>query len=280
MHLDATAVWARETIARCADVARRAVSAYYGKPRSAKRLHRARRDLARLSTALEDMGTLAKPDPAFVEEIHALRRRAGKVRDCDVLLRRVKAYRAAARGAERDQLSSVRRRLRARRKKARRKLRRLIRTGSSILKKAAPPPAAAPVATPIDAVRTVLRRHLADCTERQSAFESDDDEALHAFRLSCKRLHYVIERSSPDLPGLGPLAELLSKLTDALGIAHDCIALRESARACSAPLVAVRAQHDRDVHVRLARRLWHRGRALRDLAFAHGGAERRFALTP
>jgi len=273
MDLDATALWARETIARYTDVARRAVSAYYRKPRSAKRLHRARRDLARLNTALDDLGVLANPSAGFAEQIHALHRRAGRVRDGDVLLRRIKTYREVARGAECEQLASVRRELRARRKKARRKLRRLIRASASILK-AAPAPSAAPRATPMEAVRTAVRRHLADCIERQAAFESDDDDALHAFRLSCKRLHYVIERSSADLPELDPLAKLLSKLTDALGIAHDCIALRARARACGAPLVALRAQHDRDVHVRLARRLWHHGSVLQGLSFARGGVSR------
>lgn len=269
MDLDATAVWAQETIARYTDAARRAVSAYYRK-RSAKRLHRARRDLARLNTALDDLGALAKSSPGFAEQIHALHRGAGKVRDGDVLLRRIKTYREVARGAECDQLASVRRELRSRRKKARRKLRRLIRASASNLK-AAPAPPAAPHATPMEAVRAALRRHLAGCIERQAAFESDDDDALHAFRLSCKRLHYVIERSSADLPELNPLAKLLSKLTDALGVAHDCIALRARALACNAPLVALRAQRDRDVHVRLARCLWHQGSALQGLSFARGG---------
>ena len=258
MDLDATALWARETIARYTDVARRAVSAYNRKRRSAKRLHRARRGLARLSTALDDLGAPANPGAGFAEQIHALHRRAGKVRDGDVLLRRIKAYCEAAGGPECDQLARVRRDLRGRRKRARRKLRRLIRASASILK-SAPEPSAAPRAAPREAVRAALRRHLADCIERQAAFESDDDDALHAFRLSCKRLHYVIERSSADLPELDPLAKLLSSLTDALGIAHDCIALSARARACNAPLVALRAQHDRDVHVRLARRLWHHG---------------------
>ncbi len=267
MDLDATALWARRTIAQYRYVAGRAVFAYYRKHRSAKRLHRARRHLARLDTALADLGALAHSDAGLVERIHALHRVAGKVRDGDVLLRRIKAYRKIARGAECDQLTTVRRELRTRRKKARRKLHRLIRASASVLK-SAPAPAPAALATPMDAVRASLRRHIADCIERQAAFGSDDDDALHAFRLSCKRLHYVIERSPGDLPGLDPLAKLLARLTDALGVAHDCVALRARARACNAPLVALRAQHDRDVRVRLARRLWNHGAGLQGLPFA------------
>lgn len=266
MDLDANGLWARETIARYTDVARRAVAACYRHPRSAKRLHWARRDLARLNTALDDLGGLANPSAGFAEQIHALHRHAGKVRDGDVLLRRVETYREMARGAECDQLASVRRVLRARRKKARRKLRRLIRASAAFLK-AAPAPPAAPRATPMELVRAALRGHCADCIERQAAFESDDDGALHAFRLSCKRLHYVIERSSAELPELDSLAKLLSRVTDALGIAHDCIALRARARACNAPLVALCAQHDRDVYVRLARLLWNHGSVLGGLSF-------------
>lgn len=115
------------------------------------------------------------------------------------------------------------------------------------------------VATPEDAVRQVVRLRFAECLEKQAALSSGDDEAVHAFRLSCKRLRYAIERFEQTKTALAPAAELLSGMADELGAAHDCVVLAARAGKCAADLVAQRARADRDRYVRRAARIWKRG---------------------
>lgn len=118
--------WAHEIIAQHIAAAADALSAFCRKPRSAKCLHAARKALARLRAALEDLGPAAGAEPAFIESITSLHKCAGRVRDADVLVARVDAYRRDAPGPERRELDTVRGMLRKRRKRARRKLERLI----------------------------------------------------------------------------------------------------------------------------------------------------------
>jgi CHAD domain-containing protein len=117
------------------------------------------------------------------------------------------------------------------------------------------------------AERHVVRVRFAQALQRQSALETSDDEAVHAFRLSCKRLRFALERLSGHAQGLGPAAKLLSVLTNELGWAHDCAELAELARETQAPLVAERARRDRDRYVLRAKRLWRHG-FLRDGEFS------------
>lgn len=118
--------WAHDVIARHINAASDALSAFCSKPGSAKCLHAARKTLARLRAALEDLGPVAGVEPGFYERIEMLHKRAGKVRDADVLVARVDTYRKDARGAERRELQVLRKALCKRRKRARRKLERLI----------------------------------------------------------------------------------------------------------------------------------------------------------
>jgi CHAD domain-containing protein len=120
-------VWAQNVIGEQISAAADALSRYCEQPRSAKRLHRARRGLARLRAALQDLGTLAGATPEFLERIHELHRRAGKVRDADVLIERVDDYRSTASAQECKELKTLRAALCKRRKRARRKLDRLVR---------------------------------------------------------------------------------------------------------------------------------------------------------
>lgn len=110
------------------------------------------------------------------------------------------------------------------------------------------------VQTPQEAARFVLRIRFAEALERQGALAGDDNEAVHAFRLACKRLRYAIERF--ELPVLQPAADALKRLSDELGSAHDCIVLARRAAACAADLVAERALLDRDRCVRRAAKMW------------------------
>jgi CHAD domain-containing protein len=119
--------WAQNVIGEQIAAAAEALAAYCEQPRSAKGLHRARRGLARLRAALQDLGTLAGATPEFLERIDELHRRAGKVRDADVLIERVDEYRSKAPAEERRELAVLRAALRKRRKRARRKLERIVR---------------------------------------------------------------------------------------------------------------------------------------------------------
>lgn len=109
------------------------------------------------------------------------------------------------------------------------------------------------------AERHIIRVRFAEALQRQAALEEDDDEAVHAFRLSCKRLRFALERLRERAPALKPAAKLLSLLTDELGWAHDCVELADLARETQAPLVAARAQRDRDRYLIRAKRLWRHG---------------------
>lgn len=115
------------------------------------------------------------------------------------------------------------------------------------------------IATPKDAIRQVVRLRFAECMEKQAALSSGDDEAVHAFRLACKRLRYAVERFEQTKTALAPAAELLAGIADELGAAHDCVVLAAHAGECGAGLVAVRALADRDRYVRRAARIWKRG---------------------
>ena len=111
-------------------------------------------------------------------------------------------------------------------------------------------------ASPEDAQRNIVRVRFAQALHQQSALDSHDDERVHAFRLACKRLRFALERLDPQAPGIKRALLLLSRLTDELGWAHDCMQLAQIALDCAAPLVAVRAGRDRDRYILRARRLW------------------------
>lgn len=114
--------WSQRLIGKHVDDASRAITDFCAKPASAKRLHRTRKRLARLRAVLDDYATLAGVAGTFSERIARLHRRAGKVRDADVLLARVDAYCEDSFGEEREQLRSLRKALRKRAKRMRRKL--------------------------------------------------------------------------------------------------------------------------------------------------------------
>lgn len=118
--------WAQSAIRSHIERAGEALAAYCKKPRSAKRLHAARKQLARLRCALDDLSELAGVGPDFRERVQELHKRAGKVRDADVLRDRVRSYCDEAFGREREQLNVMDAELCKWRKKSRRKLERII----------------------------------------------------------------------------------------------------------------------------------------------------------
>jgi CHAD domain-containing protein len=114
--------WAQGVVGREVDAAGEAITAFCSKPQSAKRLHRTRKRLARLRAVLEDFATLAGVSETFSQRIERLHRRAGKVRDSDVLLARVEQYMDDASPAECAELQRLQNVLRKRAKRRRRKL--------------------------------------------------------------------------------------------------------------------------------------------------------------
>jgi CHAD domain-containing protein len=114
--------WAQAIIGRQVDAAGEAITAFCRKPQSAKQLHRTRKRLARLRGVLEDFSTLAGVSDTFSQRIRRLHRRAGKVRDADVLLARVERYMDDASPAECAELQGLHALLRKRAKRQRRKL--------------------------------------------------------------------------------------------------------------------------------------------------------------
>ena len=118
--------WVHDLIAQQADAAAEALRKLCQKPKSAGRLHKARKGLARLRAALQDFSEMTSVDPAFCERVQELHARAGKVRDMDVLIARLDGYAQRASEIERGEIGTVRRDLRKRRKKARRKLQALL----------------------------------------------------------------------------------------------------------------------------------------------------------
>lgn len=129
MRNDDAAAWAQSLIEERLDDALRALRKYCKKRKSAKRLHRARKSLARLRAALEDLGPASGAQTTdLYERVRKLYRAAGKIRDADVLLARTETYKRIAGPEERRELKTVACALRKRRKKARRKLRRALDT--------------------------------------------------------------------------------------------------------------------------------------------------------
>lgn len=124
--MNAVRTWAHDLIEQQAGDAARALRRFCKKPGSAKRLHRARKSLARLRAALEDLGGAAAVESKLYRRVCKMHGRAGKVRDADVLIERTRSYRDRASRAERRQLKAVEKDLRKRRVRARRKLKKML----------------------------------------------------------------------------------------------------------------------------------------------------------
>jgi len=118
---------------------------------------------------------------------------------------------------------------------------------------------------PLEAIEHIFAVRFAEALAASASLSSEDDAAHHAFRLSCKRLRYAIERSEIEIFGLNETAKWLSSMTDSLGEAHDAVVLMEEAKTCGAYAAASSLKKARDTAVAEARRLWTSG-------FAPGGA--------
>jgi len=72
-----------------------------------------------------------------------------------------------------------------------------------------------------DVIERVLSTRKAEALQLASGLELRERQALHDFRIACKRLRYALERFEALEPSLEPAAERLAAIQDALGEAHD-----------------------------------------------------------
>ena len=105
-----------------------------------------------------------------------------------------------------------------------------------------------------ETAKRIVRKHVDECFRLQRALDSNDNDAIHEFRLACKRLRYAIERFG--MSEMNAEATLLSRITDELGLAHDCVMLAKIARKAEAPAVSWHAQQDRSRYIKNGRALW------------------------
>jgi len=253
--------WAHGLITAFADAMGARLAAVRRKPHSAKRVHAARKSMARLEAALADLAGIAADAQEMHTRVHALRRRAGKVRDADVLCKRLDDYDASAGDVECRQIEVLRRALHRRRKRAVRKFLRAARKSPSHFKIAketsgAPRPIPLTNSTNIgDANREIIRIRFAELLEAGPALDGENSEALHALRLAAKRLRYALQRVEGEQLELSRMGAL-DQLAKALGAAHDSVVLAKRAAECDAPLVAERSRRDRREQIANARRVW------------------------
>lgn len=74
---------------------------------------------------------------------------------------------------------------------------------------------------PHDVVRKILQTRLREALALAGALETREPEALHDFRIACKRLRYAMERFAALDSSYEEAAARLADLQDALGEAHD-----------------------------------------------------------
>ncbi len=186
----------------------------------AERVHRFRTAARRLDVVLE---LLRRSHPRTVRRIAKpvgrLRRRAGKVRDLDVLAAALAALhceseaarRLAALIAERRDLQRLRLQAALERRgaqKLRHRLRQFARAIASRPVENAPSRQVAPVESSLREFCRVARR-----MPRTEA-------ALHAYRIRCKHVRYLMELGRPDRTATASLVPLRA-MQDALGSWHD-----------------------------------------------------------
>lgn len=244
--------WAHDIITALVSDMDGKLAAVRRKPRSAKRVHRARRSMARLEAALADLAAIMADTGKLQARVHALRRRAGKVRDADVLCKRLNDFGIPA--------QTLRKALLRRRKRGCRKFCKAMREPVSALRtqhRTAGKVRSIPLADSMsigEANRAILRIRFAELLESSPALRGEDGEALHALRLAAKRLRCALQRLGR--PDLSEADDSLDTFAKALGAAHDSGVLTQRAFECSATPVAERSRRERRQQIEKARRIW------------------------
>ncbi len=224
------------------------------KPLSVKRVHGARRSMARLEAALADLAAITTDAQKLQARVRPLRRRAGKVRDADVLCKRLNDYGTAA--------ETLRKALRRRRKRGIRKFFKSMCKSPSRFKVEKPIAGrvrSIPLADSMsisEANRTIVRIRFAELLEASPALRGEDGEALHALRLAAKRLRYALQRLGDERLELSAADDALDIFAKALGAAHDSGVLSQRAVECGEAAIAERSRRERVQQIESARRLW------------------------
>jgi CHAD domain-containing protein len=72
-----------------------------------------------------------------------------------------------------------------------------------------------------DVIDRIVNARRREMSALSSALTSRDMQALHDFRIACKRLRYAMERFYDRVPEFAAAAARLAEMQDALGEAHD-----------------------------------------------------------
>lgn len=72
-----------------------------------------------------------------------------------------------------------------------------------------------------EVVERIVNTRLEEASALAGGLETRERQALHDFRIACKRLRYALERFRELVPASEPIADRLAQLQDALGEAHD-----------------------------------------------------------
>jgi CHAD domain-containing protein len=72
-----------------------------------------------------------------------------------------------------------------------------------------------------EVIDCVVRTRSQEASALAGALESRDPQALHDFRIACKRLRYAMERFCERVQAFEEPANRLAEIQDALGDAHD-----------------------------------------------------------
>lgn len=247
--------WAQNLVDAQAARTRHALDDLKERPDSTKRVHAARKELARFEAACADLDSLVAQDDTLATDAPALHRAAGKVRNADVACKRLAAYESKANGAECDEIARLRRKLKKRRKRAVQKF--FSKPAENAPAKVQPRAIDLSSCKDADAViAEILRVRAAEMLHCAPALRGSNDESLHVFRLHCKQLRYGLQRFDAKRLGLVRVEAFLTELVDALGAAHDCSAVRRRALKHHCALVARRAATERAQHLEDATWIW------------------------
>ena len=72
-----------------------------------------------------------------------------------------------------------------------------------------------------DVIDAIVRTRREEAAALSAALVSREPQALHDFRIACKRLRYAMERFRKRVPEFEQPAARLGEMQDALGEAHD-----------------------------------------------------------
>ncbi len=192
-------------------------------------IHDLRTTIRRVETVLATLGDGLPGAARLVKQIKKLRRRAGYVRDVDVLLAALRTVQARPKSDKKH----VRGRLEKLRKKHVRKLVNCIEHElaaglNNHLKRAAKALTDAPAERRHQAEGTALTAALKKFSALTQEYSSLNDQNLHEFRMVCKRVRYAAEADA-GLPTADRAIQQLKRIQDAIGDWHDWLNLAQTA---------------------------------------------------